>query len=408
MGYSHALPPELEEKISGANCKRSRYDDAIGQRAGEPLGEPRGEPPKGAIKFKLTSFDALKSSRTTEYLVKRVIPRRGLVIVWGPPKCGKSFWVFDVAMHIAANRFNDYRGHRVNHGDVVYLALEGQSGFADRADAFREQFLDPDEAVPSFHLCGASLDLVKDHTKLIADITAQSTMPACVVIDTLNRSFAGSESSDEDMTAYVRAADAVQRAFDCAVIIVHHCGVNSEQPRGHTSLTGAADVQIAVKKDVGGIVTASVEYAKDMPEGTAFVGRLEVIQLGLDQDGDEITSCVVAPIDAESQAATAASWTSRTRKEPDSHRVFRDAFVEALDNHGRSIQVHGSTVQAVDVEHVQAEFARRYATGNADPKKRADAQRNAFKRAMGKLSVEFPTWVQDDREWMRKAEIRSG
>ena len=27
------------------------------------------------------------------------IPRVGLVVVWGPPKCGKSFWAFDLAMH---------------------------------------------------------------------------------------------------------------------------------------------------------------------------------------------------------------------------------------------------------------------------------------------------------------------
>jgi hypothetical protein len=28
-------------------------------------------------------------------------PRVGLILVWGPPKCGKSFWTFDTVMHIA-------------------------------------------------------------------------------------------------------------------------------------------------------------------------------------------------------------------------------------------------------------------------------------------------------------------
>jgi len=26
--------------------------------------------------------------------------------------------------------------------------------------------------------------------------------------------------------------------------VIHHCGINGDRPRGHTSLTGAADAQI--------------------------------------------------------------------------------------------------------------------------------------------------------------------
>ena len=35
------------------------------------------------------------------YLVKGLIPREGLTIVWGPPKSGKSFKTFDLCMHVA-------------------------------------------------------------------------------------------------------------------------------------------------------------------------------------------------------------------------------------------------------------------------------------------------------------------
>ena len=69
------------------------------------------------------------------YLVKGIIPRAGLVVVWGPPKCGKSFWTFDLVMHVALAW--DYRGRRVQHGAVVYLALEGGKGFEARVEAFR-------------------------------------------------------------------------------------------------------------------------------------------------------------------------------------------------------------------------------------------------------------------------------
>jgi hypothetical protein len=118
-----------------------------------------------------------------------------------------------------------------------------------------------------------------------------------VVLDTLNRSLTGSESSDEDMTAYVRAADSVCEAFNCAVVVVHHCGIESSRPRGHTSLTGAADAQIAVKRNAAGTIEANVEFMKDGPEGDSFAGRLESVQVGLDDDGEPITSCVVEPVD---------------------------------------------------------------------------------------------------------------
>src|SRR5207237_86449 len=78
-------------------------------------------------KFQLRPFDEIAVGSERAYLVKGLIPRAGLVVVWGPPKCGKSFWTFDLAMHVALGW--EYRGRRVQQGSVVYLALEGGKGF---------------------------------------------------------------------------------------------------------------------------------------------------------------------------------------------------------------------------------------------------------------------------------------
>ena len=146
----------------------------------------------------------------------------GLVVVWGPPKCGKSFWMFDLSMHIALGW--GYRGRRVQQGPVVYLALEGGRGFTHRVEAFRRRHSVTDAP---FYLITDRTDLVADHKQLIDEITVQSSerRPALVVIDTLNRSLAGSENSDKDMAAYIRAADVIREAFECTVAIIHHCGV---------------------------------------------------------------------------------------------------------------------------------------------------------------------------------------
>ena len=68
------------------------------------------------------------------------------------------------------------------------------------------------------------------------------------MIDTLNRALIGDENKSDDMAKFIRAADMIRAAFGCVVSIVHHCGVQGSRPRGHTSLTGADDAQIAVER----------------------------------------------------------------------------------------------------------------------------------------------------------------
>jgi hypothetical protein len=244
-------------------------------------------------RFHLTRFRDIAITEGITYLVKDLIPIMGLVVVWGPPKCGKSFWMFDMSMHNALGR--EYRGRRVQKGPVVYLALEGGRGFTHRVEAFRRRHSVTDAP---FYLITDRTDLVNDHHQLINEIKLQSSEhPALVVIDTLNRSLAGSENSDKDMAAYIRTADAIREAFSCTVAIIHHCGVDGGRPRGHTSLTGAVDAQLAVKRDDAGIIRVKVEWLKDGQEGAEIMSRLEQVELGADSYGDPIVSCVVVADD---------------------------------------------------------------------------------------------------------------
>jgi hypothetical protein len=250
-----------------------------------------------AKRFTLQPFSAIAVSTERAYLVKGIIPRAGLTLIWGPPKCGKSFWTFDLAMHIALGW--PYRRRRVQQGAVVYLALEGGEGFKARLEAFRQHHKVKDAP---FFLITDRTDLIRDHRALIADIREQMSEaqpPALVVIDTLNRSLAGSESKDEDMAKYIQAADAVRDAFGCAVAIVHHCGVDGTRPRGHTSLTGAADAQLAVKRDAMSNVIVDVEWLKDGVEGDTIISRLVPIEVGTDIDGEPVTSCTVAATETD-------------------------------------------------------------------------------------------------------------
>ena len=82
----------------------------------------------------LVAFDDIQLGTERRYLVNGVIPRTGLVVVWGPPKSGKSFIVFDLVMHVALGR--PYRGRGVHPGTAVYCAFEGITGIQARCAAF--------------------------------------------------------------------------------------------------------------------------------------------------------------------------------------------------------------------------------------------------------------------------------
>jgi hypothetical protein len=272
-------------------------------------------------RFELLPFDRLQPSTERAYLIKGLIPRVGLTVLWGPPKSAKSFWAFDAMMHVALGW--DYRGRCVHQGAVVYLACEGASGYSNRAEAFRLSRLTESHSNIPFYLITAPVNLVADASALVESIRAQldGEHPAAITIDTLNRTLPGSESSDEDMGAYIRAVDALRDAFACAIVVVHHSGVDGSRPRGHTSLTGAAEAQLSVKRNAKGTdFTVTVEWLKDGPEGDTIVCRLLVVEIGRDEDGDPITSCVVE------EAKTEPGTSAPTRKPPPRNKNAADAL----------------------------------------------------------------------------------
>jgi hypothetical protein len=245
----------------------------------------------------LVRFEDIKLSPQRRDLVKGLIPRVGLAVLWGPPKCGKSFWMFDCMMHVALGW--EYRGRRVHQGPVVYCAFEGQSGIEARVEAFRQKHLKDHGASIPFFLMPVTLDLVREHALLVNEIRTVlgSLNPAAVVLDTVNRSLRGSESKDEDMAAYIGATDVIRETFKCAVCLVHHCGIDGSRPRGHTSLPGAVDAQLACKRDGSDNILVDVELMKDGPQGEVVASRLEAIKVGIDEDGEDITSCIIVAVD---------------------------------------------------------------------------------------------------------------
>jgi hypothetical protein len=82
---------------------------------------PLPKPPEPKYRFRLMSFNDMRPGREPLYLVDELIPVAGLVDIWGPPKCFKSFFCLDLMFHVAMGW--EYRDRYVHQGTVVYCAF---------------------------------------------------------------------------------------------------------------------------------------------------------------------------------------------------------------------------------------------------------------------------------------------
>lgn len=85
-------------------------------------------------RFEFTPAHEFADSAAPSWLIKGVLPRAGLGVVYGPSGSGKTFQVLDMAFAIA--RGVEWRGHKVKQGRVAYIAAEGAGGVRTRLKAY--------------------------------------------------------------------------------------------------------------------------------------------------------------------------------------------------------------------------------------------------------------------------------
>lgn len=228
------------------------------------------------------------------YTVKGWLHQGGLSVTYGPPNVGKSFLALDMAHHVSKGRA--WGGRRTVRTRVLYIAAEGGGSFANRVTALDD---------PEFWVLTVPLALVgkgsdaQALSETVMHMTEVGGGPfGLIVVDTLARVMgAGDENAAPDIADLIAGLDRLRDATGAHVMLIHHSGKDlARGARGHSALKAAVDTEIVLSRDDDtGIITALLDKQRDGPTGLKFHYRLRQVEIGIDRDGDPVTTCVVEP-----------------------------------------------------------------------------------------------------------------
>jgi len=176
------------------------------------------------------------------WLIESVWGQQAVGIVGGAPKCAKSWFGLDIALSVASN--TPCLGHfaiSTPGPTLVFLAEDALSSVRARIEALcTHRGLDVRDL--ALHVITAPvlrLDLEADQQALRA--TLDRLRPRLLVLDPLVRLHRLDENSASDISRLLGFLRELQRAFHCAIVLVHHAAKKQRAVPGQ-ALRGSSDL----------------------------------------------------------------------------------------------------------------------------------------------------------------------
>jgi archaellum biogenesis ATPase FlaH len=316
--------------------------------------------------FGITSDDVFAAQQSSlTWLIKGFLPKATLGILFGESGSGKSFATLDMCAAVCRG-LDLWNGHRVTKGRVLYVVAEGVSGFRQRLKAYCHQHAIPKVGMDVIYDMTPNLMDTAQITALINDVSDREAYDL-IVMDTFAQSTTGAdENNGKDMGFALDQCKRIATECRAMVLLVHHSGKDaSKGSRGHSSLKAACDVELQVEagNDTRSIKTSKM---KDGEQGLSYIFKLHTVVLGTDDDGDDITSCIV-------EFKGAGQVKPEGKKKTGANELkFLDALHNAI---GLADEKAG-----VETAKVHEEFCSQF-----DPTKRQSYKNQAFNRAKDTL-----------------------
>ena len=249
-------------------------------------------------RFPVVSAADLVARPGIGWFIKGVLPDADLVVLYGASGSGKTFVALDLA--VALSRAAEWRGRRTRRARVTIIAAEGGGGMGNRIKAYCA-FHNLDIAALDLSVITAAPNfLLDDDVTDVAVALAASGGCDVLFIDTFAQVTPGAnENAAEDMGRALRNVRVLREAAGALPVLVHHAGKDlSKGSRGWSGIKAAADAEIEVIRHEDGQREIHLSKMKDGEDGVRWGFKLEQIMLGVDEDGDPVTSCVAVEAEA--------------------------------------------------------------------------------------------------------------
>lgn len=319
--------------------------------------------------------------------------------VIGPPGSKKSFVVLDMAA--AVIRGAEWQGRRTIPADVVMIVAEGAGGVGKRIKAWEARNGKMPEGLfilprPVQAGIAEKWGVLVRACKRLAGAAEQRGREFMVILDTQARVTVGLKENDAtDMGIFIGAVSAIRDATKGCVLTVHHTGRAGGDARGSSAIDGAQTTELKVMPGKNKLsATLSVEKQKDIEEIEPIRLGFEVVEVGQDEDGQTVTSLVLAGQDS---VAFRLAWEGALTEQPASEAKLKDR--KALDpwiearrpERGQQPTIAWWIVQAL-VDTAETLGLTQSDVKGIVEEKRGQIDKTTFKRAWQKVT-------EDDGEW---------
>lgn len=204
--------------------------------------------PPSRDRFHFRDDVAIENLSPPESLADDHVPKGGFCVVYAPPEHLKTFFLLALAFSVATGI--PFFGRKVKRGLVVYVAAEGSAGLPVRVGAWKQSNEFYDKAGVYFLTEPVQLLDAPAVGTFLAALDTLPEPPVLIIFDTLHRCMAGAdENSAKDMGIAIQAIDVIRNATKAAVVVAHHTPRDSDRERGSTSLRGAADTMVLLKRE---------------------------------------------------------------------------------------------------------------------------------------------------------------
>ncbi len=276
--------------------------------------------------FRLLRDDDLDQLPSLRWMVKRIIPHAGVGAIYGDSGTYKSFLTLDLLAHIANGQ--EWFGRKVMARPAVYVPFEGQGGIPARVAAWRiaqARRRNPDAlliASPGNERSNVAVIMEPmnlreqaDRDKLVQTLTECGWAGGVLCIDTLAHAANGIDENSSEMGEMIAIFRELQHRLGGVILIIHHSGKSQERGmRGWSGLHAAMDFVIECQRDKQSSKTEAkfvLTKVKDGSDGLSFAFAMQPVTLGMDDDGDEISSLIVCPMTNEGQPVGSAKQTRK-------------------------------------------------------------------------------------------------